>query len=55
MTVKKDSVELDAYMCIVHAAERGVTLNEYMNKVNVYAHKRLNMVVGKREKNDTNK
>jgi hypothetical protein len=33
MTSKKDPVDLDAYACILHSAERGVSFEEYMTRV----------------------
>lgn len=33
MTRKQDPVELDAYACILHSAERGVSFEDYIKKV----------------------
>ena len=44
MTTKKDSVELDSYSCILHAAERGVSFEDYMKKVADYGRKRIRMI-----------
>jgi hypothetical protein len=44
MTVKKDSINLDAFAAIVHAAEMGIPFEEYMNKVSDYGRKRVRMI-----------
>ena len=44
MTVKKVSTELDAYSCILHAAEAGCSFEEYMNRVRDYGRKRIRMI-----------
>jgi hypothetical protein len=49
MTKKQDSVELDAYNCILHAAQRGVTFKAYVKKVEDYGSKRLRMLTGVKE------
>ena len=50
MTAKKNSIELDAYAIIVHAAERGVAIDEYVARVHDYASKRLRMITAQKEK-----
>ena len=47
MTTKKNSIELDAYSIIIHAAERGVAIDEYVARVHDYASKRLRMITPK--------
>jgi len=49
MTKKQDPVELDAYACILHAAQRGVTFKQYVKKIEDYGCKRLRMVTGVKE------
>ena len=44
MTTKKNSVELDAYSVILHAAEKGIPLEDYIAKVSDYASKRVRMI-----------
>lgn len=44
MTRKQDPVELDAYACILHAAQRGVSFEEYIRKVADYGRKRIRMI-----------
>jgi hypothetical protein len=44
MTKKLISTELDAYAVILHAAQSGVPLDEYLDKVKDYAHKRIRML-----------
>ncbi len=46
MTKKQNPVEIDAYLIILHAAQRGCTLEEYVSKVQDYAQKRSRMVTG---------
>lgn len=49
MTKKQDPVELDAYACILHAAQRGVTFKAYCKKIEDYGSKRLRMVTGAKD------
>jgi hypothetical protein len=49
MTKKQNSVELDAYACILHAAQSGVTFKVYVKKIEDYGSKRLRMVTGVKE------
>ena len=44
MTIKKDSVELDAFAAILHAAENGVPFEQYMKRVSDYGRKRIRMI-----------
>ena len=44
MTAKKLSTELDAYACILHAAETGCSFEEYMKRVGNYGRKRIRMI-----------
>jgi hypothetical protein len=44
MTAKKIPVELDAYSCILHAAECGISFEDYMHKVSDYGRKRIRMI-----------
>jgi len=44
MTAKKDCVNLDAYACILHAAEMGIPFESYMAKVCDYGKKRIRMI-----------
>jgi len=44
MTIKKDSVELDAFSAILHAAENGVPFEQYMKRVSDYGRKRIRMI-----------
>lgn len=44
MTAKKNSIELDAYACILHAAEKGISFEEYLSKCSDYGRKRIRMI-----------
>ena len=44
MTKKLNPVELDAYQIIAHAAQAGMSLNEYVKRVDDYAKKRIRML-----------
>jgi len=44
MTKKQLSTELDAYAIILHAAQSGIAIDEYIAKVSDYAHKRVRML-----------
>jgi hypothetical protein len=44
MTKKQIPTELDAYAIILHAAQQGIPLDEYVKKVSDYAHKRIRML-----------
>lgn len=44
MTKKLNPVELDAYQIIAHAAHAGMSLNEYVKRVDDYAKKRIRML-----------
>ena len=44
MTAKKDSMALDTMACILHAAERGVSFETYMDRVRDYGRKRIRMI-----------
>lgn len=44
MTVKKPGKELDAMSCILHAAELGVSFEDYMHSVTDYGRKRIRMI-----------
>lgn len=44
MTAKKISTELDAYSCILHAAEKGIPFEVYMDHVRDYGRKRIRMI-----------
>lgn len=44
MTKKQIPTELDAYAIILHAAQTGVSLDDYIGKVSDYAHKRIRML-----------
>jgi hypothetical protein len=44
MTTKQNPVEIDAYSIILHAAQKGMPLGEYLAKVDDYAHKRMRLV-----------
>jgi hypothetical protein len=44
MTIKKDSINLDAYAAILHSAESGIPFEDYMNKVSDYGRKRIRMI-----------
>lgn len=43
MTKRQIPTELDAYSIILHAAQSGVALDDYIDKVRDYAHKRIRM------------
>lgn len=44
MTKKQVPTELDAYAVILHAAQNGIPLDEYIDKVRDYARKRIRML-----------
>lgn len=44
MTTKQNPYELDAFSCIRHAAEEGVSIKEYTKRVSDYAEKRTRMI-----------
>lgn len=44
MTKKLNPVELDAYQIITHAAQAGMSLDDYVKRVDDYAKKRLRML-----------
>jgi hypothetical protein len=44
MTKKQIPTELDAYAIILHAAQSGVKLDDYIDKVRDYAQKRIRML-----------
>lgn len=49
MTRRQIPTELDAYSIILHAAQNGVPLDDYITKVKDYAHKRIRMLKVKGE------
>ena len=44
MTAKQDRVALDTMSCILHAAEMGVSWEDYCEKVLDYGRKRIRMI-----------
>ena len=52
MTAELNPYELDAYSLINHAAQEGVSLEEYTNRVTLYARKRVRMVCRGLRKDD---
>ena len=52
MTKKLNPYELDAFALINHAAQEGVPLEEYTDRVTQYARKRVRMICKGMREND---
>ena len=44
MTKKQIPTEIDAYSIILHSAQQGIPLDDYIDKVHDYAMKRIRML-----------
>ena len=52
MTKKLNPYEMDAYNMINHASQEGVSLEEYTDRVTLYARKRVRMICRGLRKDD---